>query len=72
MSSKVVELNSVRKKELSKDRSYGGQAVSDKGNKVYGTAAFLVLSKRAGGIDAYISQCVEHAISFMNERYGTE
>lgn len=28
-------------------------AVSDKGNTVYGTAALLVVTKRAGGVDSY-------------------
>ena len=29
--------------------------VSDKGNKVYGIAAFLVIAKRQGGVDALIT-----------------
>jgi hypothetical protein len=36
-------------------------AISDKGNVVYGTAAFLVVAKRNGGINAYIASIATEA-----------
>lgn len=73
MSNKVVEFSSVRKKEvLPTKRPCSFTAISDKGKKLYGIAAFLTLSKRSGGVDSFLTQCVDHTITLMSEKYGTK
>lgn len=42
-------------------RTCSFSTVSDKGNIVHGTAAFLVVAKRNGGIDNYIKKIAGNA-----------
>lgn len=49
---KVLKLNDFRKPKPTRTCSFS--TVSDRGNMLYGTAAFLVVAKRNGGIDNYI------------------
>lgn len=44
------------KRDQATKRTCSFSAVSDKGNVVHGTAAFLVVAKRNGGIDNYIKK----------------
>lgn len=68
----IVMLHPAKKtKQLPGHRPCSFKAISDKGNRVYGIAAFLVLSKRAGGVDAFMGECVQHTIAEMSKRYGT-
>jgi NADH:ubiquinone oxidoreductase subunit 2 (subunit N) len=42
-------------------RTCNFSTVSDKGNALHGTAAFLVQAKRNGGIDAFITAIAQNA-----------
>jgi hypothetical protein len=61
--SNVVNLSQARSKQQKKadKRSCSFSAISDKGNQVYGIAAFLVVAKRNGGIDKYIKSIATDA-----------
>lgn len=50
--SNVVHLN----RGQGAKRTCSFSAVSDKGNLVFGTAAFLVVAKRNGGVDNFIKK----------------
>lgn len=71
-SKKVFKMVPKAKNVIPEVRPCSFKAISDKGNKVHGTAAFLVLAKRAGGVDSFLGECVEHAMSKMMEQYGTK
>ena len=43
-------------------------AVSDKGNIVRGTAALLVVTKRAGGVDSYMTQMAAQGAEIALQR----
>lgn len=56
---KIVQLSDFRTPK--KPRTCSFSTVSDNGNRVYGTAAFLVVAKRNGGIDSYIQSIAQNA-----------
>ena len=59
----VVKLGAIRSQRQREAEKHpcSFSTVSDKGNRVYGTAAFLVESKRKGGIDKYIQSIASDA-----------
>lgn len=65
----VVPKTNIKEKKVAKiikfpsnnKRSCSFRTLSDKGKHVFGTAAFLVESKRAGGVDAFIRKVAETA-----------
>ena len=62
-------------KRVEDPRPCSFSTISDKGNRVHGIAAFLVESKRHGGVDAFIGEiaadaasiALKHAISSIKQ-----
>jgi hypothetical protein len=50
-------------KRVEDPRPCSFSTISDKGNRVHGIAAFLVESKRHGGVDAFIGEIAADAAS---------
>lgn len=58
----VVHLKQAPKRK-DDPRPCSFSTISDKGNRVHGIAAFLVESKRHGGVDAFIGEIAADAAS---------
>lgn len=64
LNGKVVQLTAFRQQQqASNARPCSFSAISDKGNLVYGTAAFLVVAKRNGGVDKFIASIANEAVT---------
>lgn len=72
--SNVVSIEKAKKQKQKKEeqRPCSFHTVSDKGNDVHGIAAFLVESKRAGGVDNFIRNIAQDSaeIALQNAMGG--